>query len=89
MDATKAPKIAEMTYEQARDELVEIVNRLEQGSLTLDESISLWERGEALANRCEEHLLGARQRLEAAARAREAESDDAGDETASVAEDLA
>ena len=43
MDATKAPKIAEMTYEQARDELVEIVNRLEQGSLTLDESISLWE----------------------------------------------
>lgn len=57
---------AELSYEQARDELVQVVGRLEQGGSTLEESIQLWERGEALAARCEEWLLGARQRLEAA-----------------------
>ncbi|QIK62808.1 exodeoxyribonuclease VII small subunit [Leucobacter viscericola] len=57
---------AELSYEQARDELVQVVGRLEQGGTTLEESLQLWERGEALAARCEEWLLGARQRLEAA-----------------------
>ena len=57
---------AELSYEQARDELVQVVSRLEQGGSTLEESLQLWERGEALAARCEEWLLGARQRLEAA-----------------------
>ena len=57
---------AELSYEQARDELVQVVGRLEQGGSTLEESLQLWERGEALAARCEEWLLGARQRLEAA-----------------------
>ncbi len=48
-----------MTYEQARDELIDIVARLEAGAATLDESMSLWERGEALARRCENLLAGA------------------------------
>lgn len=59
---------AALSYEQARDELIQVVGRLEQGGATLEESLQLWERGEALAARCEEWLLGARQRLEAARR---------------------
>lgn len=55
------------SYEQARDELVEIVRRLEAGGVTLEESLSLWERGEALATICQQWLDGARARLEAAA----------------------
>ena len=62
--------IAELSYEQARDELVEVVGKLEQGGISLEESIGLWERGEALATRCEEWLTGARERLEAAKKAR-------------------
>ena len=54
-----------LSYEQARDELVRVVAELEQGSSTLEESLALWERGEALAARCEEWLIGARARLEA------------------------
>lgn len=61
--------IAELSYEQARDELIEVVTRLEQGAVTLEESIALWERGEALAARCEEWLQGAKTRLEAARQA--------------------
>ncbi|MGV9744522.1 exodeoxyribonuclease VII small subunit [Rhodococcus zopfii] len=56
--------VAELGYERARDELVNVVKILEQGGLDLDESLALWERGEALAKRCEEHLAGARQRVE-------------------------
>lgn len=54
------------SYEQARDELAEVVKRLEAGGLTLEESLSLWERGEKLAAACEEWLEGARARLAAA-----------------------
>ncbi|WP_280232336.1 exodeoxyribonuclease VII small subunit [Nocardia cyriacigeorgica] len=57
-------EIATFGYERARDELVNVVKMLEQGGLDLDESLALWERGEALANRCEQHLAGARQRVE-------------------------
>ena len=57
---------AELGYEQARDELVEIVRRLEAGAATLEESLRLWERGEALAVRCEQWLAGAKARVEAA-----------------------
>lgn len=57
-------------YEQARDELVEVVRALETGGLSLDESVALWERGEALATRCEEQLAGARERVETALEAR-------------------
>ena len=58
--------VADLSYEQARDELMRVVSELEQGSSTLEESLALWERGEALAQRCEEWLLGAKARLEAA-----------------------
>ncbi len=58
--------VAELSYEQARDELVRVVNELEQGSSTLEESLGLWESGEALARRCEEWLIGAKARLDAA-----------------------
>lgn len=71
-DASQTPAdIASLSYEQARDELVSVVGKLEQGGITLEESISLWERGEALAARCEEWLVGARARLDAAKKARE------------------
>ncbi len=56
--------IGEMGYEAARDELVDVVKVLEQGNLDLDASLALWERGELLATRCEEHLAGARKRVE-------------------------
>jgi exodeoxyribonuclease VII small subunit len=62
--------VTELSYEQARDELVEVVGKLEQGGISLEDSIGLWERGEALATRCEEWLTGARERLEAAKKAR-------------------
>jgi exodeoxyribonuclease VII small subunit len=61
-----AADIAELSYEEARDELVRVVTDLEQGAATLEQSLALWERGEALAKRCEEWLLGARARLDAA-----------------------
>ena len=66
MADTVLPDPASLGYEAARDELIQVVGRLEQGGATLEESLQLWERGEALAARCEEWLLGARQRLEAA-----------------------
>ena len=62
-----------ISYEQARDELVEVVRRLEAGGVTLEESLQLWERGETLARICQEWLDGARARLEAAAPADEAD----------------
>jgi exodeoxyribonuclease VII small subunit len=63
--------IQAMSYEQARDELVNVVSSLEQGNIPLDESIALWERGEALAVRCERWLSDARSRLEKARSARD------------------
>ncbi|MDH2428855.1 exodeoxyribonuclease VII small subunit [Sphaerisporangium sp. TRM90804] len=59
------------SYEQAREELTEVVRRLEAGGLTLEQSIELWERGEKLAAICEEWLQGARVRLAAAMARRE------------------
>jgi exodeoxyribonuclease VII small subunit len=53
-------------YEQARDELAEVVRRLEAGGLTLEESLTLWERGEELARICQHWLDRARERLAAA-----------------------
>ncbi len=57
---------ASPSYEAARDELAEVVRRLEAGSATLEESLALWERGEQLARTCQAALDGARTRLEAA-----------------------
>jgi exodeoxyribonuclease VII small subunit len=54
------------SYEQARDELAQVVQRLEAGGVTLEESLALWERGEQLAAICQSWLDGARSRLEAA-----------------------
>ncbi|HJT91043.1 MAG TPA: exodeoxyribonuclease VII small subunit [Mycobacterium sp.] len=65
--------ISELGYEEARDELIEVVQRLEQGGLDLDASLKLWERGEALAKCCEEHLAGARKRVEDALATKELE----------------
>lgn len=65
-EATGAADVATLTFEQARDELMHVVAELEQGAPTLEQSLSLWERGEALANRCDEWLVGARRRLDAA-----------------------
>lgn len=67
--------ISELGYEQCRDELIDVVQRLEQGGLDLDASLGLWERGEQLAKRCEEHLAGARRRVQDALSAGD---DDAG-----------
>jgi exodeoxyribonuclease VII small subunit len=52
--------VSTLSYEAARDELVRVVAELEQGSATLERSLTLWERGESLAARCEEWLVGAR-----------------------------
>ncbi|GAA1849808.1 exodeoxyribonuclease VII small subunit [Brevibacterium marinum] len=65
--------ISSLSYEQAREELVGIVKRLEAGNLPLEESLSMWERGEALADRCQGWLDGARERLD---QARDESSDD-------------
>ena len=54
------------SYEAARDELVEVVRRLEAGGATLEESLALWERGEALAAVCQQWLDGAQAKLDAA-----------------------
>ena len=65
MTETNGPgDIGERGYEECRDELVEVVQTLEQGGLDLDTSLELWERGQKLAKRCEEHLAGARRRIE-------------------------
>jgi len=56
----------ELSYEEAREELVEVVRRLESGGGTLEESLALWERGEKLATICQGWLDGAKKRLDAA-----------------------
>ena len=57
---------AQPSYEEAREELIEVVRTLEAGGTTLEESLALWERGEALATVCQEWLDGARKRLDEA-----------------------
>ena len=66
--------VAKMSYEQARDELINVVAELEQGSVSLEASLALWERGEALANQCESWLSGARKRLDAAIEAKKSKA---------------
>lgn len=62
-----AAQTPDIPYEQARDELISVVQRLEVGGTTLEESLALWERGEVLAGICQQWLDGARSRLAAAA----------------------
>jgi len=54
------------SYEQAREELAEVVRQLEQGGATLEQSLALWERGEELSKICQSWLDGAKARLDAA-----------------------
>lgn len=63
--------VSTLGYEAARDELAQVVATLEQGGLGLDESLALWERGEALAKACQDKLAGAAARIEAALESRE------------------
>ena len=75
------PDVAKLSYEEARDQLAQVVAKLEQGSPTLEESLALWERGNALAARCEQWLTGAKRRLEEAreqTQAQTASDDDVG-----------
>ncbi len=58
--------ITALTYEHAREELINVVNQLETGGVALEASLALWERGEALAAHCENWLNGVSQRLDAA-----------------------
>lgn len=72
--ATKAAARGDLSglgYEQAREELIATVQQLEAGNLSLEDSLALWERGEALAAHCQAKLDGARARLDAAVAARE------------------
>ena len=55
----------ELSYEEARDQLIEVVRTLEQGGTSLAQSLALWERGEELAATCQTALDGARERLDA------------------------
>ena len=71
MSETTTTDVADLSYEQARDALVQVVQQLEAGGVTLEQSLALWERGEALAARCQQWLDGARARLDAALAAEE------------------
>lgn len=71
------------SYEEAREQLIEVVRRLEAGGLTLEESLELWERGERLAAICEEWLQGARAKLAMAMAQREEPQPDGNGETPS------
>ena len=65
---------ADLDYEQARDELAEVVAKLEAGGLSLEDSLALWERGEELAKICDRHLAGAKERIESALAKAESEN---------------
>jgi exodeoxyribonuclease VII small subunit len=69
-----APTPEQPSYEEAREELVDVVRRLESGGTDLEESLALWERGEKLAQICQAWLDGAKKRLDAAI----AQTDDEG-----------
>ena len=71
----------QLSYEQARDELVEVVKILELGQMSLDESLNYWERREELAAYCEDYLNGASKRIEQALQQREARNAEAQSES--------
>jgi exodeoxyribonuclease VII small subunit len=70
-------QIDQLGYEDARDQLTEVVRALEVGGLSLDDSLTLWERGERLARRCEQQLAGARERVDAVLQSESSTDDDA------------
>lgn len=63
-DTTTLDGLDGLGYEQARDQLIDVVRRLEAGGLSLEDSLALWEQGETLARVCERHLEGARKRID-------------------------
>lgn len=64
-DSTPEPRpVADLSYEQARDELVQLVSRIESGQVPLEEAMLLWERGEQLAAHCQAKLDAAQETLE-------------------------
>ncbi len=65
-DASRANPFADLSYEEARERLVDVVRALETGGAPLEETLTLWESGEALADVCQARLDGARERLERA-----------------------
>jgi exodeoxyribonuclease VII small subunit len=69
------PDIRNLSYEQARDELISIVAQLEGGQIGLEDSMTLWQRGEALATHCNTWLDGAEAKLTAGAEAQPAKGD--------------
>jgi exodeoxyribonuclease VII small subunit len=75
-----AEQLPDLSYEEAREELVEVVRTLESGGGTLEESLALWERGEQLARVCQSWLDGARRRLDAAMAADAPDEDEEADE---------
>lgn len=77
MTTEASTPVDELSYEEARDELVRVVQALESGGASLEESLALWERGNALADRCESWLQGAKARLDAARATVAAEPDEA------------
>ncbi|MEU6535336.1 exodeoxyribonuclease VII small subunit [Streptomyces sp. NPDC047000] len=77
---------AVLGYEQARDELIDVVRRLEAGGTSLEESLALWERGEELAQVCRRWLEGARARLDAALAGEREDGTDGADGTGSGSE---
>ena len=64
MSKAELKDIEKLSYEDARDQLVEVVRTLEAGNAPLEQSMKLWERGEALAAHCQNWLDGARKRLD-------------------------
>lgn len=78
--AAQQAALSSLSYEQARGELVQVVQRLEAGGSTLEESLELWERGEQLSRVCREWLEGARARLDAVLEAEEDEDAEAPEE---------
>lgn len=66
---TDETKDERLSYEQARAELAQVVEKLEAGGTSLEESLALWERGEKLAAVCQRWLDGARARIDAARQA--------------------
>jgi exodeoxyribonuclease VII small subunit len=74
-DVNNATDPLDLTYEQARDELISIVAQLEGGQIPLEDSMALWQRGEALATHCNRWLDGAEAKLKTVSQAQEGERD--------------
>jgi len=73
-DATITEGVGDLSYEQAREELIDIVAKIESGTVPLEESMVLWERGEALAAHCQSKLDAAQAQLDASTPAAEDEA---------------